>query len=56
MEMERGGYHELLRLRFEMDILPILALVIIQICQHGFVKPFPNQIPKHLMLIKHFCK
>ena len=30
MEMERGGYHALLRLGFEMDISPIQVLTIIQ--------------------------
>ena len=51
MEMERGGYHALLRLRFEVDASPILALAIVQNCQCGFFKPFLYQIPKHLIPI-----
>lgn len=30
MEIEHGGYHDLQRLRFKIDILPLLVLAIIQ--------------------------
>lgn len=46
METEQGGYRELLRLRFEMDISPILAFTINKNYQCGFFKTFVNQISK----------
>ena len=54
MLTEHGGYDELLRLRFDMDISPILALAIILDFQCDFFKPILNQISKHLKMSNLF--